>query len=367
MADGDRNTFVVQELAPVGGAYVGGDPVRFEWDVAHRNMPFRPVNFGAVELRTKKTLYPGTSVPSEQVFGSSYRDLEIKGEWSDKWNYVGYAEETSVAFERLVRRGNRVKLTYRAVELVGLIVDFVPEAHDTHRVAYSFRVSLHEQQDEGAKTVKRTSLPCLDPKALAAAAKAEVEQMAGARDPRVGEASGANAVAPIVLQGSSLHDKAVDLVRAVDRELDALLGSVDSATVDPVADAASALLTIASGFAQVRGRCQQTLDVMDPVRSDQQASMGALDLLNFEDWRLGIIAGALRTMALAYEGERQAVSQAKPDAIRLHEAKSGDTLIGLALRYLGSAGAWTIIADRNGIEDFTLRAGQILVIPGARA
>ena len=48
---------------------------------------------------------------------------------------------------------------------------------------------------------------------------------------------------------------------------------------------------------------------------------------------------------------------------KTHTVRSGDTLWGLAKKYLGSGFKWTKIANLNGIQGSLIRTGQVLKIP----
>jgi len=71
--------------------------------------------------------------------------------------------------------------------------------------------------------------------------------------------------------------------------------------------------------------------------------------------------------------DRFAVSEDKPSKVepeqnekhyRTHKVKRGDTLWGLAQKYLGAGVKWRSIAELNGISGTLIRDGQILKIPG---
>lgn len=58
------------------------------------------------------------------------------------------------------------------------------------------------------------------------------------------------------------------------------------------------------------------------------------------------------------------ISPAVVVPLRTHVVRSGDTLWGLAKKYLGSGLKWTKIAELNGIHGTLIRTGQVLKIPG---
>lgn len=360
--------FVIQELLPVAAPYVGGEPARFEWDVEHRNVPHDGLNFG-LQLRSKRTDYPGSTKPSEQVLGAHFKDFSVSGRWLDKWNYPGYANETRQLFEQLVTRGNLCRIEFLDYRFVGLIKDVDFDVKNAIDVGYTFAVSVHEEaaiyRNLGFGE-RVASGGFVSPRDHAAAVEDMLEAMLPTHtDPVVGEipGSGSNSMLPTHLQGTTLHGRAIRLVKQIDERVQSLKASVDAAVINPVSDAASALLTIASGFALIRGACQSTIDELAAIRSDEQASMSALETLNFDTWRLGIQGQCFVMMGRAYQAEQQAVAQAKPDILRIHEAKSGDTLIKLSLLYYGTVDSWQVIADRNGMVGATVTPGAFLIIP----
>src|SRR5262252_4775222 len=151
MPDAER-IFVIQEVVVTRDA-ADADlrPARFEWTATReatttqggaRACPTGSWALGGRLLRSR-TDYPGSPLPSEQVLSTVQKDHHFVGEWNDKWNKPGYAAEEMQRFEDMVRRGNRVQISFESQAFEGVIYDWEFQYKGAWQIQYSFNFSVH--------------------------------------------------------------------------------------------------------------------------------------------------------------------------------------------------------------------------------
>lgn len=341
--------FVIQELLPPSAAYRGGEAARFEWDSQHRNVPFKPWTM-EITQRTKRTDPVGAESPVEQVLGPMFEPFTLQGRWLDKWNQAGYAELTRRQFEALVKRGNSCRFEFRGVTYIGIITKFRLDYHWHAHQEYLFTVSPHRRAD--SDTLARPRLPrtTLDPRTHQLQLKRRVEELPiNAAPPNFG--------------GNPLATEILALAAGFNNSVADIADAVDAAVLAPLGDVASAMRVLASSFTIARGTAQLLIDKLGAVRSDVDGVQTSFALATMDAWVKGLIAQARRAQDLAWQAEDDVVRRAEPDVLTVHEARSGESLYGIALRYYGSPDGWALIWQRNGLESFSLLGGELLIIP----
>lgn len=93
---------------------VGGPGAEFEWTPENRALPLGAWELPVVQ-RSVRHEYPGATEPSEQVLGPAYEPMTLSGVWDDRYMGAGAALEEWRDFEAMVKRGNRVRLSFGPV------------------------------------------------------------------------------------------------------------------------------------------------------------------------------------------------------------------------------------------------------------
>lgn len=345
--DGAR--FIIQELLPASAVYRGGDAARFEWDSTHRNSPQGEWPMG-VQLRTKRTDYGAPGQVTEQVLGASFKPFELSGRWSDKWNQPGYAELTRRQFEALVTRGNLCRFEFRSISYIGLIIDYDCSYQRPSEQLYKFTVSPHRRGDSDVVSRPRSPRTTLDPKTHQLRLKARLLELpVSAGPPNIG--------------GNPLVDAILGLANAFNNAVADIAAAVDAAVLAPLGEVTRAMKVLASSFAIARGQAQVLIDKLGSIRADIDGIQTSFALATMEAWARGLMLQARQATDIAWQAEDDVVRRAEPDILTLHEARANESLYGIAIRYYGSPDGWRTIAQRNGLESFSLAGGELLIIP----
>lgn len=342
-------TFVIQELLPASAVYRGGDAARFEWDAQHHDIPRRGWMLG-VDLRTKRTDYPGAQEPTEQVLGSNLKPFTLEGSWRDKWRQPGYADLTRRQFEALVVRGNQVRLEYRGVTAIGLITSFEADYRWAGWINYEFTVSTHRRGEADILTRPRSPRTTLDPRSHQLQLKRRLQELPVS-------------TAPPNFGGNPLANAILGLAADFNNAVADIADAVDAAALAPIGDVANAMKVLASSFTVARGRAQLLIDKLGAIRSDVGGARTSFAAATMDAWVRGLLLQARQASSMAWEAENDVVRRAEPDILTIHEARAGESLYAIALRYYNTADAWRTIAQRNGLEGFALAGGELLIIP----
>lgn len=360
-------TFIVEEIPKKTAGNRPEAGVRFEWTAQNFSMPRGPWEYG-VAVRTVRTDYPGSTEPSEQVLGSNFEPFTMSGVWDDKYNggeLSGFAEDTRVAFEQMVRRGNLCRIQLAGalgttqMVVYGLITHFKAMVRDAHRCGYEFTVSPH-YRDPAGDVRTNTALapkPTDSPDSYAA----KIKQLVDDLHQRV-------AAAPSVYMVGNTYANVVAAVDTISEHADTLTavvsGRVLSLTTEPAAIGSNSLSRMVSALQAVRDASADLIPLAD-VSSDAAALSLVVGRIIWEqeDWTRAVRADARALILLADAAARDMASLVSPDVQALYRPTAGESLYSISTRFYGTADRWRDIYTRNGLIAFTMTGLETLAIP----
>lgn len=303
-------------------------------------------------IRTKRTDYPGTLVPSEQVLGAHYEPFTLTGVWDDRYNYDGYAQATWAAFDAMVKRGNLCKFSFENVVFHGIITGFSAQYKGRWRVSYSFEVSPHSRDSETVRIVQRgnQTQPVAELYNKVDGSIAALQQTNRDRDD--------SRFAGTVLADTDTAIEDIDTARS---ELSLRL---DFSETFPVELSVAQWESISTQFATIQISCDLVLDATFDARADVSVTAPSVTaMLRFEGWHRGVRARARLTKYNAFLAARELRRRAKPKAAVLYRPKRGESIFAISNKFYGTPKSWHIIADRNRIAYYEFEGTEILVIP----
>jgi hypothetical protein len=87
------------------------------------------------------------------------------------------------------------------------------------------------------------------------------------------------------------------------------------------------------------------------------------DVLSTQAWRSSLGASALELMATSLRARESVRQRVVAEFLGTETMRENETLRSMALRIYGSADAWTVIADANGLVSSLPPVGTLLLIP----
>lgn len=339
-------TELVSEVSDPSASATTAAPVKFTWDAKGHSVPAEGWEFGG-QLRTVREDYPGNeSEPVEQVLGSNFTPFTLKGVWDDKWNVVGFADDTWKSFEDLCRRGRPCQFQLEQILVVGLITDWKFHYRRYSRVEYQFTVSPH-------KRVTGTEPPPAVVQAPADHLKSMQQKAAAVRD--------AHSAMPAQALAGTL---ASDMDAAVNNVLTSV--SVVASSIDNryrVTTAVNGALRVVQAILAVRtvasllARSAQAVDYTDLAYETPTGVMA------FDVWRKGLNVAALQMAWDADQAARELQRTVSADALALYQPRAGESLYAISNLYFGTPLRWRDIAARNYLTQLVLDGTELLIIP----
>lgn len=348
-----KRTFVVVELQRTAQGQYVETLVRFEWDSKTRSAPRHGWEYG-VTLRTNREDYPGSDEPVEQVLGAHYDPQTFHGVWDDRWAGTGFAENQRTEFEKLVQRGNYVRVSFEGVTFTGIITHFKPTYYNSIRTGYEFTLSPHWRVQGGDTRRGRILAPkAVDPVAHLLAVDQAIDQALAALNsmplPRLNTDVGSQIA-------SSIGDWQ-DRANTID-------GVISGRVLAVAVDAPNSISKVVSGFNGIAQSASALLPTLNVVRTDlnldYEAAISNLAL----DSGARDLAFAIRSLIVeCYNAAQDLAKLYDPKAKAIYRPRKGESLYGISNRFYGTPHRWRDIADRNKLTGFTLTGFEVLVIP----
>jgi hypothetical protein len=348
-----KRQFKVTELTPSGD---GG--AKFVWDRDTQSSPINAWEF-AVSLRTVKEHYPGVSGnPTEQVLGWNYDDFDLEGKWDDRYAGAGFADQTRIAMEALAKRGNKVRLEFEGLNVVGIIT----KVTITYRTKWLNRWVLHfsPHYREGDEQVALAPPAVANPNTYQVQASAIYQAM-----------TDTHAQAPKQYLAGTTYSDVSDQVQAIGDTVDliasivsnrVLLVQVPTAGSQPV----SSLARLSQAFGSLQVQAATLLPLVVLPSDTSLMVLQAAPTLALEAWARGLAYQARVMVNLAWRAAQDLSARVDPDALALYRPKAGESLYSISIRFYQTPNRWRDIYERNRLRTFTLSGLETLVIPSTK-
>lgn len=357
--------WTIRELRPNGSAAGDAEGEVFVWSsddaaLVDSNGGARAAPQGnwtiGVKLNTKATQYPGTTRKSEQVMSAEWKDQAFTGRLLDKYNYRGYAVREARRFQTMVRRGNRVQISFQSQAFEGLIVDLDFPYRGDFEIRYTFKISVHGSLDDDlvATLDALNALPKTptDPTEALTRVDVSVQALIEAND---------KAPRPSLL--TRIADDIEGRLEQVASARDSLASTLDILQSGPVSKL-DQWRKIGDLFRDLKRSAADLGDATNSMRTDAilgwQSVQGFFDL---EEWMRDTRYFAASLMGDAELGAQEAETRSKPKTLRTYWPQVGESLYAIAQRYYGSPFAWRFIADRNGLDGPICDGTAPLILP----
>lgn len=352
--------FVIQELRrTAGGTDAPLEAERFEW-TASTTAPSprggaRAAPLGGWSLGTEvvlvRTDYPGARSASVQVVTAKRKPFTLSGKWDDRWNFAGYAVGEFRRFEAMVERGNICRFQFQGQVIEGIVRDFDPEYRGDWLVKYTFTVEALQRPDR------------YQPNRAPAGPLTPAQRFDDAAVAIVSLQTAADTVPAGALGGTLADDVGTDMAATIANR-DALGATLDQRDLRPNAQPSASLPRLATQFRQLGASAQDTIDRLVEVRADVDlVTVTAESVLRFEDWSRSMRFNARLLLGRSIDGARDMDERASPNAERLYRPFEGESLYAISRKFYGTPHSWRLIAERNGLSEFTLTGDETLIIP----
>lgn len=364
--------FTITELGQIGGARGGrpdgGEAEVFEWTSDRR--PQDPVKGGGraiptipwiqgLVMRINRTDYTGARTPTLQALGSGYEPQEFHGKWDDRYNFRGYAVQEQRRFEAFAKRMNMARISFQEQTFEGMIKNVRSVYMTDGKIAYSFEFEIYDRAGDSRISSRSPSTTKTPTEAYDDLNDAMNAVLALDEASRQGDGL-----------ESAMDTDTTDSVKAslslMATGRDALGDTMDQRelSVEAGRDFTSPFRRIATQFRTVGSEALALNQKLQGVRSDLHLSATTvMGVLAFEEWTRTIRFQSRVLMGNATEAAADMDEREDPNALRIYRPSAGESLYAISRRFYGTAHAWRIIADRNGLDDFELTGDEILIIP----
>lgn len=329
-----------------------------------RALPYRDgtMSWGG-EMRSRLTWYGGNPVATQQVLGPSEEPTTIKGIWKQRFLNAqqvlieGFAgiqsntltpEQLAFAFDQIRIAGNTLRVQWGPFVRTGILKSFRVTPDRIEDIAWEAIFEWSARNDAEASPAAAEPV---NPPDLRRTLNGVDDQLAF--KPKNTLASFVQNLEEGLAKVRTQTGKVFDQVRAINGLVTTasdVLGGIQSSTE--------------AIRAEVGTLSTQLVDVpyLDAVASDR-----VLDVLSTESWRrtLGRRVSAHRFDAQRLEQDIR--EEVAPEALAVVTLPGDTSLRALALRAYGSADAWQVIADFNGLTGSVVPGGTQIVIPPAPA
>lgn len=360
-ANDKKRQLVITEVRPSGSGTFTELNTRFVWDAASQSS-----HRGAWEyelgVRTVREDYAGTDRPTEQVLGWNWEPFTMAGWWDNRWaagpkNDANFAENTRIAFEQMVQRGNLVKIEFESLSVIGIIKKLKITYRTHYRIGWEFTVSPHNHGDDVVQ--KFAPQKAKSPNSEADDLQALVDKLKEIRDD----------IDKTLLTGD-LFDTVSALVDTVNTAMDTVTSVITNRVflvVDPVSnEPVNSVARVAGAFNGLHAAAEAIPAALyDQPIADALAFQPGVGTLNFQVWsrELPYLARVISLESL--RAQQRLLAQVSPDALALYNPRAGESLYGISNRFYNTPHRWRDIAVRNNLKVLTMEGTELLVIPGS--
>ena len=352
--------FVITERVDLGGVRpVDSEPAEFRWTVANKNIPIQPWSFGGKQ-RTKRTDYPGTDKPSEQILGPNYKEFTLRGRWTDKFNNAGYAVTEMNRFDAMCRRGNKIQLQFETLSFIGVITDWQFDYRRRWDIGYSFTVSTHSKADQ--TEISRLQVNTSGFQRFNARSWANVLNRINL-DIKINQLGFPESYGYLeeYTEGKQLDKSFSDSVEEFENNIVQRVETVDG-------DITLGLKKVQSNAREIISKGQSIANAAKGLKPLVEISAPTgLEVLCFDIWNRRRASSARNAIFQAHQASVQADSQIDPEAIAIYQPQAGESLYSISLRFYGTPHNWRTIKERNRLSTSTLTGAETLVIPRLKA
>ena len=371
--------FRIEEVIPRGATPPRDGAQVFEWTAKHRNIPLRPWSF-EVTQRTVRTDYPGADDPTEQVLGPNFEPFTLQGRWDDRYNpqgsldpnsaddrgliesgsveairgrLGGYAVQEQARFEKMVRRGNQVRITFEEITILGIITRVRFDYRRSWDIGYEFSVSPHHRAPAGFFSISRSPRTALNSRQLRAEVEATVAEIVAFHDD-----------SPIERLTGTIYTDVDELVDELADGIANIELAITQRQLVSETERDQGLLRLSSLFFSTATTAAAIIEVLRGLDSSEALDFEAgISVLEFDVWSRGIMEYARRTVIAAQRASSEILQRAQPNAMRLYQPQKGESLYSISNRFYQTPHNWRAIARRNNLSSFILTGEELLIIP----
>jgi hypothetical protein len=358
MAGDVKRQFKITELAKTGATSYVDSGVQFVWDRDTQSSPANSWEY-AVQLRTVKEHYPGVSGnPSEQVLGWHYEDFDLEGKWDDRYAGAGFAEDTRIAMEALIKRANLVRMEFEGINVIGLLTKLTFTYRTKYLQKYVLHFSPHRREGDDQVAFAPPAVANPDTYQVQAQAIYQLMQDTHSEAPSqyVGGTSFTDVGAALATVGATVATIS-DIVSAR-----VLTVQVPTGGSQPV----SSLARLAQAFTTLRSQSAAILPLTVLPADTSLMVVQAVPMLALESWARGMAYASRAMMYLAWQAQRDLATRVDPTALAIYRPKRGESLYAISNRFYQTPNRWRDIYERNRLRTFTLSGLETLVIPQAK-
>lgn len=357
----EERVFSITELVRNAEGVYTPTPVSFRWTAANRSIPRGSWHFG-MKLRTVREEYTGGGV-SEQVLGYAYKPFTVSGVWDDRYNGDEsnvrskqaslFAERTWQAFERLLQRGNLVRIEFESITVTGLIVDVDFDYKHRSKIGYSFQVSPHFRYENQSTDALTPPAP-IDPDTMAKNARVIVDEAQRLMTEE----------APNLQMKGDLFETITATVTDWAAKVAIVEDIVNTRVLSVSQSAVDGLSKMAHTLASLRGSAISLLNTITSQASTANLAFEtAINTLDFEVWARDLAYQARLMILESARAQEELESRVTPKAIALYRPHKDENLYAISQMFYQTPHRWRDIQLANGLTAFTLTGNELLVIP----
>jgi hypothetical protein len=301
-------------------------------------------------LRSVRTDYPGAVVPSKQVLGAKHEKFSWSGTWDDRYNFDGYAVAEYKRAEKVLFRGNVVKIAFQDEEFLAFVEDLATERVTDWKIRYTLTVDPQCRTDNSEFKRSPTQMKT-NPGDEVDALNTLMAGVAASQADRPATA----------LTGSNTSGVRKGLAD-VSTRLDSVAQALDTKTgvLSPIGDFRS----LSTQFRNLQGDITNVITGLVKARSDLDVGFrNAAAVLKFEDWtrntRTLLRLARHRSQTAATGMELRDIHQIQA----IYRPRKGESLYNVSRKAYGTPHRARDIQIANNLDTWTLTGDETLLIP----
>jgi hypothetical protein len=317
-------------------------------DVGARCAPVAPWDM-PIQQRKPRTDYPGARIPSFQVLGPVRKPFTWSGTWDDRYNFKGFAVAEQKRFEKMVERGNPIRISFKTQVFWGMVDEFTPHYIRDSKIGYTFTFDPSSRDGEGDlnRSPESPEQPerALDDVDILAAATAQ-----------------AHSQKPAWTSKGTLIGDTSNALGQVSRRMNDVAKALDTrqGVLKPIGDAKN----LALQFRALQGDITGVVLKLAEARSDLNMGVRtAKSVLDFEAW----IRNTSTLMRYALGRSKKAADAMDrrdiPRAKAIYKPFKGEHLYSISRKAYGTPFGTDAIMRANHLTAVVMTGTESLIIP----